>query len=78
MPPGVDFANRSQTGSLWTDRYRLVSYEIPGSTGGVGAGQRTINWVWYDPGLTTVFEAFGCGQQGVVTERGRAITGPLA
>jgi 2-polyprenyl-6-methoxyphenol hydroxylase-like FAD-dependent oxidoreductase len=66
MLPGVDFARRSQKGSLWTDRYRLVSYEIPGPTGGVTAGQRTINWVWYDPDLTGIFEATGCVQDGIV------------
>ena len=66
MPPGVDFARRPQKGSLWTERYRLVSYEIPGPTGGVASGQRTINWVWYAPDLTSVFEDAGCVRDGVV------------
>ena len=30
------------------------------------AGQRTINWVWYDPDLTEIFEATGCVQDGIV------------
>jgi 2-polyprenyl-6-methoxyphenol hydroxylase-like FAD-dependent oxidoreductase len=66
LPPGVDFARRPRMGSLWTDRHRLVAYEIPGPAGEVGAGQRTINWVWYDPDCTTAFEASGCVQHGVV------------
>ena len=66
LPPGVDFAQRPQKGSLWTERYRLVSYEIPGPTGGVAPRQRTINWVWYDPDLTRIFEEAGCVKDGVV------------
>jgi 2-polyprenyl-6-methoxyphenol hydroxylase-like FAD-dependent oxidoreductase len=66
LPAEVNFAGRPQKGSLWTERYRLVSYEIPGPTGGIAAGQRMINWVWYDPDLTSLFEATGCVQDGVV------------
>jgi 2-polyprenyl-6-methoxyphenol hydroxylase-like FAD-dependent oxidoreductase len=66
MPAGVNFDRRRDKGSLWTDRYRLVSYEIPGPNGEVATGQRTINWVWYDPDCTPIFEMFGCVEDTIV------------
>jgi 2-polyprenyl-6-methoxyphenol hydroxylase-like FAD-dependent oxidoreductase len=66
LPPGVDFARRPRKGGLWVDRYCLVSYAIPGATGEVGVGQRTINWVWYDPDCMAACAASGRVQDGVV------------
>ncbi len=47
--------------SIWAGgRYRLVSYLIPGPDSGVVPGTRSINWAWYDPDMTAMFEAAGC------------------
>jgi 2-polyprenyl-6-methoxyphenol hydroxylase-like FAD-dependent oxidoreductase len=66
MPAGVSFDRRRKKGDLWTDRYRLVSYEIPGPNGEVTPGHRTINWVWYDPDCTSIFEMSGCVEDKIV------------
>jgi 2-polyprenyl-6-methoxyphenol hydroxylase-like FAD-dependent oxidoreductase len=66
MPADVHFDRRRKKGDLWTDRYRLVSYEIPGPNGEVTPGHRTINWVWYDPDCTSIFEASGCVEDNIV------------
>jgi 2-polyprenyl-6-methoxyphenol hydroxylase-like FAD-dependent oxidoreductase len=47
-------------------RYRLVSYHVPGQDGGVAPGTRAVNWAWYDPDVTPIFEAAGCVRSGVV------------
>ena len=62
----MDFAGRPQKGGPWVDRYCLVSFEIPGATGEVGVGQRTINWVWYDSDCMVAFWASGRVQDDVV------------
>jgi 2-polyprenyl-6-methoxyphenol hydroxylase-like FAD-dependent oxidoreductase len=66
LPAGVNFDRRRHKGDLWTDRYRLVAYEIPGPDGEVTPGHRTINWVWYDPDCTRIFEASGCVEDSIV------------
>jgi 2-polyprenyl-6-methoxyphenol hydroxylase-like FAD-dependent oxidoreductase len=46
--------------------YRLVSYHVPGQDGRVAPGTRAVNWAWYDPDLTPIFETSGCVRSGVV------------
>jgi 2-polyprenyl-6-methoxyphenol hydroxylase-like FAD-dependent oxidoreductase len=67
LPASLAHAYAGDGPCLWTHpRYRLVSYHVPGQDGGVAPGARAVNWAWYDPDLTPIFEAAGCVRSGVV------------
>jgi 2-polyprenyl-6-methoxyphenol hydroxylase-like FAD-dependent oxidoreductase len=66
LSSAVDLAKLRGRETRWSDRYRLVAYEIPGPDGDVASGRRTINWAWYDPDGTPIFEAAGAVQGRVV------------
>jgi 2-polyprenyl-6-methoxyphenol hydroxylase-like FAD-dependent oxidoreductase len=63
---GVELSGRWNGGSMYAGPYRLVIYEIPGAKTPGKPAERLVNWVWYDPFLTAVFEAAGCVSDGVV------------
>ena len=67
LPASVAHANAGDGPSLRLHpRYRLVSYHVPGQDGGIAPGARAVNWAWYDPDLTAIFEIAGCVRSGVV------------
>jgi 2-polyprenyl-6-methoxyphenol hydroxylase-like FAD-dependent oxidoreductase len=67
LPASLAHAYVGDGPSLWAHRrYRLVSYHVPGQHGGVAPGTRAVNWAWYDPDLTPLFETAGCVRSGVV------------
>jgi 2-polyprenyl-6-methoxyphenol hydroxylase-like FAD-dependent oxidoreductase len=67
LPASLAHAYAGDGPSLWARRrYRLVSYHVPGQEGGVALGARAVNWAWYDPDLTPIFETAGCVRSGVV------------
>jgi 2-polyprenyl-6-methoxyphenol hydroxylase-like FAD-dependent oxidoreductase len=67
LPASLAHAYTGDGPSLWAHRrYRLVSYHVPGQDGGVAPGARAVNWAWYDPDLTLIFETAGCVRSGVV------------
>jgi 2-polyprenyl-6-methoxyphenol hydroxylase-like FAD-dependent oxidoreductase len=67
LPASLAHAYVGDGPSMWAHRrYRLVSYHVPGQQGGVAPGGRAVNWAWYDPDLTPIFETAGCVRSGVV------------
>jgi 2-polyprenyl-6-methoxyphenol hydroxylase-like FAD-dependent oxidoreductase len=67
LPASLAHAYTGDGPSIWAHpRYRLVSYHVPGQDGGVAPGARAVNWAWYDPDLTPIFETSGCVRSGVV------------
>jgi 2-polyprenyl-6-methoxyphenol hydroxylase-like FAD-dependent oxidoreductase len=53
--PGPDEPSRE----LFADRYRLVSYLVPGPSGDVTVGHRRLNLVWYDPAREDLLRSSG-------------------
>jgi 2-polyprenyl-6-methoxyphenol hydroxylase-like FAD-dependent oxidoreductase len=66
LSSAVDLAKLRGWGTRWSDRYRLVAYEVPGPGGDVASGGRAINWAWYNPDSTQIFEAAGAVRGRVV------------
>jgi 2-polyprenyl-6-methoxyphenol hydroxylase-like FAD-dependent oxidoreductase len=53
--PGVHEPSRE----FYADRYRLVTYPVPGSDGDARRGHRRLNMVWYDPAREELLHAHG-------------------
>jgi 2-polyprenyl-6-methoxyphenol hydroxylase-like FAD-dependent oxidoreductase len=50
---------REPSRELFADRYRLVTYLVPGPSGDVRVGQRRLNLVWYDPAREELLRSRG-------------------
>ncbi len=58
--------SREPSREYYVDRYRLVTYPVPGADGDVRVGHRRLNLVWYDPSREALLRAHGLLEGGVV------------
>jgi 2-polyprenyl-6-methoxyphenol hydroxylase-like FAD-dependent oxidoreductase len=59
-------AAREPSREFYADRYRLVTYPVPGADGDVRRGHRRLNMVWYDPAREDLLRAHGLLARGAV------------
>jgi 2-polyprenyl-6-methoxyphenol hydroxylase-like FAD-dependent oxidoreductase len=59
-------AAREPSREFYADRYRLVTYPVPGADGDVRRGHRRLNLVWYDPAREDLLRANGLLDGGAV------------